>query len=303
MSSQDEGFLTWTRFRVVAVGAALLLFAGGMRVRFGYELPMPPPPAHPRGASAQDLHSLDYSKNLYRAQLESDARDYGVPIPGVELELPFAYDLSEPHQVVSVGGAPFETRDLILAARVDRVAARFSNGSMTSDHLILRIENKTDHPIAYRVETKPSSVDPRLCMEKGDLVQNSVALAPHAVAERTECATRNGSVTSVVVLRVETLALPAISYYYVSRLFPAHVGLDPRTTRGHRPPKASICADIPEQAIRRAVEKGETSWHDVIDFYARQSCEKYMFPPGYRAFTKPHERDLPVAPGVSGSPL
>jgi hypothetical protein len=299
MSSQDEGFLTWRRFRVVAVGAAILLFLAGMRLRFGYDLPMPPPPAHPQGASPQALRSLDYSQNLYRAQLESDATELGLATPGAELELPFAYDLSEPHQTVSVGGVPFETRDLILAARVDRVAARFANGSMTSDHLILRIENKTDHPIAYRVDTKPS-VDPRLCMEKGDLVHNAVALGPHEVAERTECPTRNGAITSVVVLRIETLAIPTLSYYYVSRLYPAHVGLDPRTARGHRAPKGSICADIPEQAIRRATEKGEASWRDVIDFYARQNCEKYMFPAGYRAFTRPHEQVLPVAPAASG---
>jgi hypothetical protein len=278
MSSQDEGFLTWNRFRLVAIGAVLLLFLGGMRLRFGYDLPMPPLPAQPQGASAQALRSLEYSRNLYRAQLESDAKEVGVPTPGDELELPFAYDLSEPHFSVSVGGAPYETRDLILAARVDRVAAHFSNGSMTSDHLILRIENKTDHPVAYRVETKPP-VDPRLCMEKGDLVHNAVAGRPPPVAQ------------------------PTLSYYYVSRLFPVHVGLDPRTTRGHRVPKGAICADIPEQAIRRATEKGETSWRDVVDFYARENCAKYMFPPGYRAFAKPHEHVLPVGSNPSSGHL
>jgi hypothetical protein len=299
MSGQDEGFLTWGRFRILAGAAALVVFLTGMRLRFGYDVPMPPPPARPTGASPQAVRSLDYSQNVYRAQLESDARELGVEPPRGELDLPFDYDLSEPLRTISAGSAPIQTRDLNISLKVDRVTARFTNGSMTSDHLVMRIENRTDHAIAYRVETK-LPLDPRFCMEKGDIAQDAIALAPHAVAERTECPTRNGTVTSLSVVRVETIALPALSFYYVSRLFPAHVGLDARTTRGHHPPKGAICTDIPEQAIRRAMEKGETTWRDVIDFYARESCAKYMFPPGFKAFTKPNERPLPVPPDAPG---
>jgi hypothetical protein len=300
MPSQVEDFGSGRRFKYLVAGGAAVLFAGVLWLRFSYELPMPPLPPRPSAASAQALRSLDYSQNLYRALLDKDAQELGVSRPGAEMELPFDYDLSEPHRNLLAGGAPFETRDLLLTAKVDRVAARFTNGSMVSDHLILRIENKTDHAVAYRVETKPP-IDPRVCLDKGDLGHDAIALAPHAVAERTECPARNGSVTSLTVLRVETLGIPMLSFYYVSRLHPAHIGLDVRTTRGHTPPKGAICADIPEQAIRRAMEKGETSWRDVIDFYARENCEKYLFVAGYRAFTKPSERPLPAQPGPAGA--
>jgi hypothetical protein len=319
MLSEDEGFAGFARFRATAIGVALVVFAIGMYLRFDYDLPMPPPPPRPASASPQSLRQLDYSANLYRALLEKDAQDLGLPAPGGELEQPFDYDLSEPHRVLSVGGdaehardlalalradvgadlAPqpnrLVTRDLALSLRIDRVTQQLTTGSLTSDHLVLRIENRTDHPLAYRVETRPS-VDARFCMDKGDLAHNAIALAGHAVAERTECPSRGGSVTGVTVVRVETIALPLFSYYYVSRLFPAYIGLDARTGRGHVVPKGAICADIPEQAIRRAMEKGETSWRDVIDFYARESCAKYIFPKGYRAFKKPGERNLPVPP-------
>src|SRR5262249_4145935 len=159
---------SWGRFRILAVAAALVAFLIGMRLRFGYDVPMPPPPARPTGASPQAVRSLDYSQNLYRALLESDAHDFGVEPPRGEPPLPFHYDLSEPLRTINAGGAPLQTRDLLLSLKVDRVTARFTNGSMTSDHLVLRIENRTDHALAYRVETK-MPVDPRFCMEKGDL--------------------------------------------------------------------------------------------------------------------------------------
>jgi len=300
MASQDEWILSFGRFRMVAVAAAVLLFLGGMRLRFGYDVPMPPAPARPAAATTQSLRSLDFSQNLYKAELEADARNFGVAVPAGELDLPFDYDVSEPRQSLVAGGTALDTRDLLLSLKIERVATRFTNGSMTSEHLVLRIENKTDHALAYRVETRPP-VDDRLCIDKGDLAHDALAVAPHGVVERTECPTRNGTVTSLAVVRVETLALPAISYYYVSQLFPPHIGLDLRSTRGHRAPKGAICSDIPEQAIRRAMEKGEAAWRDIVDFYARESCAKFMFPQGYRAFTRPNERPLPVPQKGSGA--
>src|SRR5262249_38048126 len=114
MSGQDEGFLTWGRFRIFAGAAALLVFLPGLRLRFGYAGPRRPRPARPTAASPQAVRSLEYSENLYRAQLESDAREYGVEAPRGELELPFDYDLSEPMRTITAGAAPLATRDLLL---------------------------------------------------------------------------------------------------------------------------------------------------------------------------------------------
>src|SRR5262249_54492597 len=147
----------------------------------------------------------------------------------------------------------------------------------------LRIENKTDHHLAYRIlATMP--LDPRGCVEKVDLPHNAVALAPLEVVERTECGRAVGSLT---IDRVETVELPALAYLYASQVQPAHIGLDARETHGHKPPRGSVCTDIPEQAILRGTEKSVVSWRDVIDFYARHDCHSYIFPVGYHAFTKP----------------
>jgi hypothetical protein len=92
------------------------------------------------------------------------------------------------------------------------------------------------------------------------------------------------------------MELPRLSYFYVSRLFPSHIGLEGQSTRGHVAPAGNICTNIPEQAIRRGIERGEVSWRDVVDFYARHSCERYIFPVGYRAFTRTGAYQLPVSP-------
>jgi hypothetical protein len=290
MLSNDAGFWQGDRFRFGAFALAALVLGAGLYMRFDYDVPMPPPPARPKPDPAT-LRSLDFTANMYRALVEKDALDFGVPVPApADLEQVFPYDVADPRQVLTPGGPPLETRALTMSLRVGHA------GALGTDHLILRIENRTDDSVAYRVETRPDG-DPRTCMDKNDLPHNAVALAPHEAAERTECTTRNGAVATVTVVRVETLVIPPLSYYYVSRLFPPHIGLDARTTRRHVPPKGAICSDIPEQAIRRALEKGEASWRDVIDFYARESCAKFIFSVGYRAFTVAGEQPLPVPLG------
>jgi hypothetical protein len=278
-----------TRFQTSALFVAALLFAGGMYLRFGYELPLPPHPPRPSGPDLAAFRALDFTENIYRASLEKDAVELGLPPPTDELTRLFPYDLLEPAQRVVAGGPPLETRDLSITARVGRVG--------TSDALILRIENRTDVYVAYRVDTR-TPIDPHACMEKAELFHNAIALPPHNVVERTECQRRG--VDAVTVERVETMILPPLAFYYVSRLFPQHIGLDARATRGHRVPAGAVCGDIPEQAIRRGMEKGEVSWRDVIDFYARHSCQRYIFPVGYHAFTRNSERLLPAASAASG---
>jgi hypothetical protein len=295
MPSNDGAFQGDGSFRLGVLAVCGLVFAGGLYLRFHGDVPMPKLPSGPAPASAASLRSLDFSVNVFRALVEKDAIDAGVPAPGAdELEQLFPYDVAEPHRVLTAFGPALETRDLAIALRVDRPP---TGGG---DQLVLHIENKTDRHVAYHVDTRPS-VDPHACVDKIDIPHDAMALAPHEAIDRTECGLRPGAPTAVFVDRVETLVVPALSYHYVSRLFPPHIGLDSRATRGHVPPKGAICSDIPEQAIRRGLEKGEVSWRDVVDFYARESCAKFIFPVGYRAFTRAGERSLPVPQkGVAG---
>jgi len=286
-------------FRWLAGVCATGVLAGGLYLRFDYDLPLPRRPPKPKPTDvAAAFRALDYDPNVYRAAVEKDAADAGLKPPSLEeLGQFLPYDVVEPARAVHPGGPPITSRDLAVSMRSARLPISLPNGTFVTMHAILRVENRTDGFVAYHVDTRPS-VNPRLCFEKADLPHNAIALAPRETIERTEC---GRDIEGVTVERIETLAIPALSYRYVSLLYPSHIGLDPRPTRGHQPKTGSICNDIPEQAIRLAMEKGKVSWRDVIDFYARHSCKRFIFPEGYQAFTRSQERPLPVTPAAAAS--
>lgn len=278
------------RFKIFALAGAAVLFAVLMWLRFDYTPDPPRVPRRPSPVRAADITSLNYDVGLYRAALDQDAAKYGVPVVGdVELTSPFPREAIDIGKEIVPGGEPIETATLRISLRSEALQVDTGRGSYGGEHLILRVENKTDKHLAYRVDTGAG----QRCSTKGDLAHNALALAPGEAVERTECVRRDG--TKLVVERVETLQVPALSYHYVSRLYPPHIAMDTRATRGHRPPKGEVCNAIPEQSIRLGMGRKEVTWRDVVDFYARHSCETYIFPPGYKAFETKDQYRLPVS--------
>jgi hypothetical protein len=293
-SASEDEFLSSTGARAGVAALVLFVMLVVVFMRFDYDLTLPPLPPKPPPPSAASLRGADFRPEMFQAYLQRDAREFGVvPTPTAhDLSAPLAYELVDSRQPLLLGGSTVETRTLRLSLRVEKLTAASTRGTHTTAHLILRIENKTESPLAFRVDTTPAGGG-QLCLSKGDFTYNAVALLPHEVEERTECIYREGM--TFFVDRIETMVLPQLSYYYVSRLYPAHIGLDVRAARGHEPPKGKPCTDIPEQAIRRGMDKGMTTWRDVVDFYARHRCDTYLFPVGYRALTKIGETVLPVS--------
>jgi hypothetical protein len=280
----------WTAAAITA-----LFFAGGMFLRFRNAPEVPPRPRPPaQGADIQAFRALDYSSNVFRAQVERDAASLAVPADPLTGVL--EHHMEAPVHTLAAGEA-LETRDLRFSLRVARLPER-GRARAPTDHLILRIENRTAAHLAYRVVARPP-IDARGCVEKEEILHNAIALAPREAIERTECG-RSG-VTQVVVALVETMRLPPLSYHYVSWLHPVHIGLDARAAKGHRPREGVICGDVPEQAIRRALETSAATWRDVIDFYARHDCRSYIFHVGYRAFATESEHPLPVRRGSAAA--
>ena len=79
-----------------------------------------------------------------------------------------------------------ETEHLKLALTVTKEWAHAPGGGFTTEQAVLRITNKTDKYLAYRVVTAPS--DARRCHNKAELVHNAIALTPGEEVARTECA-------------------------------------------------------------------------------------------------------------------
>ncbi len=147
--------------------------------------------------------------------------------------------------------------------------------------MILEITNKTDRALAYRVDTAVEH--PEKCKSQGAILHNAIALKPGETLRRTECLWRPGAM--LTIKRVETLELPPISYYYVSRLVPTQILLDERTALGHEENKVRPCQFVPWRDIAASAKTSGTEWGDVLDFYARHNCDEYSFWRGYHRWT------------------
>jgi hypothetical protein len=187
---------------------------------------------------------------------------------------------------------PIDTAHLRLSLVVDKRPATIEGQSFTYDHLILRIENRTPKYLAYRVQTHVP--DSRKCQAKGDIAHNAVVLEPGQALLRTECLYRASG--SLEVRSVEVMELPALSGIYVSRMPVSSTLFDPRTSAGHLPLKGGPCPQtFSWREIKEGMAKKEIGWKDVIDFYARHSCEEYSYYAGYRFRTDP-DAPLPARP-------
>ncbi|MES1171738.1 MAG: hypothetical protein ABUL77_00750 [Bacteroidota bacterium] len=270
----------------LGVGMAIL-FAGGPAP--GPPRPHLPPPPGPTSGD------MKYSATLFRALVEQDAAALGVPAPSVEvMAAPFPYFDEAPAKRSLRAGGTLRTPHLRLSLVVRREQGAIEGQSFRADHLVMKIENLTRVHLAYRVTTEVP--DATRCDAKGVIAHDAIALAPGQAIHRTECLFQKASTVSVV--RVEVVEIPALSYHYVSRLVPGLILYDPRTAAGHTPPKGAACPQtFSWRDVRDGAARGEIAWRDIIDFYARHNCDEYAFFPGYRYRTDP-AAPLPVRPQI-----
>jgi hypothetical protein len=298
--ADDKGGLSGN----ATLGIGLVICAGlvvaaivGMRF-----MSTPPPPPAPRVAAAPETvlnTSLKFTEGYYKATLEDDAKKLGLSIPPMaEMSAPFPYanELPAP-RIMKLDHDVLETPHLKIATKtVKEWSTTGSAQNMRVEHVMLFITNKTQRPLAYKVDTTLSG-DLQRCRSKAVLVQNAIALRPGETIERSECFWYKNETFSIK--SVEVLELPELSYYYVSRLTPGQVLLDERAATGHvAPKKEKACTFVPWREIKQAAEVvGGVSWGDVLDFYARHNCDEYSYFNSYRRWTTPG-----VLPAKDGAP-
>jgi len=266
----------------LAVGASglFVIVIGTLLLYSGEPAPPPPPPQAPPPPEVTMNSVLKYSQPVYLALVETDARTFKVHVPTLaELGRPNRYfdELRSRHRIKPKGS--LETAHLRLSMAVGKRSAQLEGQSFAVDHLLLRIENKTDKYLAYRVET--SVTDKHKCTSKGDLPHNALVLEPGQTIERSECLYRADE--KVDIIHAEVMELGALEAYYVSRL-PANPTLyDPRTSAGHIPLAGMLCPQtFSWREIQEGIESKQIGWKDVVDFYARHNCDEYSFFKAYR---------------------
>jgi hypothetical protein len=277
--------ITEAQFRVGVGIAGLALAAGLATVSFCGTVSLPPksaPPRVPTGTSGELLTRSSAAPAVYQDFIARDAAAAGVPVPSIEaLSRKLPYRVDDVRHVLEVGEPPIEVAGVRLRA------FRIVEG------LALEIANATGADIAYDVQTAP--IPAGRCQAAAVVPFNAVTIGKDEHQIRIECGWRDG--ISLAVTRVETVEVLPLSAWYLNHVPPSVMGIEPRIARGHMPlENAERCAAALPQAVRSGLERGEISWRDLVDFYARHRCQTYQFPYTYRAFRSDGERTVPAVP-------
>lgn len=271
----------------------VVIFVGLLALYGGMSPPDPPPVPRPPPPIEQTTEELKYSVPIYQALVEQDAKRFGVAAPTLQQlgEVNPYFDEVRGNRPLKPG-KPIETRHLRIVLDVSKQQATIDGQSFRTDHFVLTITNRTDKYLAYRVATQvPATVK---CTNKGDIQHNAIVLTPNRTIERTECLFRPN--LEITLTAVEVMELQPLSAIYVSRLPPTLVLYDARTASGHAPLAMPMCRQtVNWQDIRGGVERNEFDWKDLIDYYARHSCDEYTFFRSYRYRTDA-AAPLPVRP-------
>lgn len=278
MDSPDPQF----RIGVFAGGLVLVGVITYLRFCGHMSLPgKPPPPTGPTGTQRQLLSQTTATPGMYLEFLERDAASAGVRVPTPEeMSRKLVYRVDEARHVLALGQPSIELSGVRL--RVER----------SGDTIVLAIENLLPTDLAYHVSTEPS-IGTGLCNSARPLPINAMVIAKGTTETRTECVFRDG--ISIVVTKVETVEVSALSAYYLSELPPVLAGIEDRIARGHHGVDTKEpCSAVSSSAVRSGLERGDLGWRDLVDFYARHRCQTYQFPLSYRAFKSDGEHRVPV---------
>jgi hypothetical protein len=237
------------------------------------------PPA--RARIQADRARLVKRQRAYIQRLLADARRYDVDLQPKKLFAAFPYFITEGSWALSASRGRLVTAELRLTTEVRKLDTPLGAlGRYQAPTIVLTVENRTDDHIAFRVVTRPSGK--ATCRAMAKIPQTTFVLEPRGALSRTECLA-GGRGDLLTVHRLDVLRIPALSYHYLVKLKPTALLLPARTSQGHRPPpNHALCGSVPRQTIKQGVQDGTASWADVMDFYARYSCDRFDFHIGYR---------------------
>lgn len=273
---------------VAAGGLALVALLVNLQFCGAIAMPAKPPPPRVDRSPERVAAKLGAKADVYLQTLARDARSVGVDAPTEEERgRPLRFARDDQRRVLRPGEPPVEVAGLRLSA-----VAHQPEGS--DPLLSLQVENPGGVALAYQVDTTVSS-NANACFNRTTLSHNGNVVAAGGRELRSECAYRRGM--ELYVNRVETAELSRLAALYLGMVPPQALGGPERTGKGHKPalpPGVVPCSTTLSQRTRAGLQSGAVQWRDLVDFYARHSCDAYQFPQGYKAFTTQGERPLPA---------
>lgn len=225
----------------------------------------------------------------FAQRVKEDAERHGLPPITVEqLAEPNAYfdEVREP--VTLAPGRTWSSPRLRIKARLDKVGYAQRGATVSSVHVVARVHNVSDRPIAYSLRMRGVAGK---CEVRGAREHNAVALRPDESADIVVCAGRD----EIRIERLEVLEVTELGYVYLSQVSPLALGHDATTAAAHRPVvPVAPCVDLDAKSLAAQLQAGTATWADVVDFYSRHDCHRLQFFPGYRRA----EQALPSLPVV-----
>lgn len=248
--------------------------------------------ATPRPQPRAAARRLAKRQRDYVKRLLADAWRYDVDLQPNKLFAPFPYVVTQGRWKLPAHRGRLVTAELRLTTGVRQMDTPLGAlGRYQAPTIVLTVENRTDDYLAFRVITHPSGN--ASCRTKAKLPQTTFVLGPREALSRTECLA-SGRGDRLTVHRLDVMRIGPLAYHYLVKLKPTAVLLAARTSEGHRPPPGHTpCGSVPRQRIQQAVQSGAATWADVMDFYARYSCERFDFRVGYRR-AGPEPKKSPV---------
>ncbi|MCA9653240.1 MAG: hypothetical protein H6712_31600 [Myxococcales bacterium] len=234
--------------------------------------------------------SLELDPTQFEARMKEDLARFELPpMSLVDLAAPNAYfeEVAEPFTLAP--GKAWSSAHVRIKVRLDKVNYMQRGARISSVHVIARVENISDVPIAYRLVLSGEAGN---CEVRGAREHNAVSLAPGEEAEIVVCAGRD----RVIVESLEVLEVTMLGHYYLGQVSPTAFGQDAISAASHRPQgPVSMCSDLDTKAHAAYLQAGTASWADMADFYSRHDCHRLHFFPGYHRAEEPLAA-LPVAP-------
>ncbi|MCP4446198.1 MAG: hypothetical protein GY811_12765 [Myxococcales bacterium] len=281
--------ITNKQYTTIVVGVAFVAMALVTRVRYWGDFELPGKPAKPveTVVNAQEVSDrIALSSGAYRSYLETDAEAFGIPATSErQMSALFPYKSNRERHVLAPGDSA-EVLGIKFSLTVER-----GKGSSTKQ-MMLSMENLGHKPLAYKVQTRPSS-GKGACARTHQVRHNALAIAVGETLKRAECSFRKGRTIDLV--EVEIIELPELGFLYLSSMDARNFALDERTANMHLLPVEGMTCRVPQTAsLRNAIMSGKVAWRDQADFYARHRCQTYSFPVAYKAFQQDGEHSLPA---------
>lgn len=274
-------------FQIATIAVATAVAAGLFALRFCGAETLPPKPPMPT-VHASDVRDL-IDRNNARPQtwltfLDKDAAAAGLKAPvAAEMRRAFVYQGDTTRRNLKVGSS-ITTAGLTISLGIRNV-----NGGSTA---VLDVINEGASAKAFRIVTT-SNYSSAECGNSSSIFESRTVVLGKSKVSRNECTAHSD--LALDISRVESMEIPDLAAYYISRVPAGVFGLEHRIAREHRALFAgTMCMVALGSAVRTGFENGKIAWRDLADFYARHRCDSYQFPADYRAYEGDGELELPA---------